>query len=219
MVQLLYSIFITEMKQLLVLLLLSLAAGAQVKSHSPLAVYSKEWDNPKYKVCNTAAGATYLNDSEKMIIYVLNLARMNPKLFRKTVLPYATEIDQHTDTTEEDYYKSLVKQMDTMLPLPLFMPDSQVFAGAQCHAVSIGASGLVTHERQDEDCKKKQYCYGECCVFGLERPLGMIVSLLIDHGWESHGHRETLFRPYHHMGVAIAPHKEYRICAVIDIMY
>ncbi len=208
------------MKHLLFILLLLLAtfARAQNKTHSPLAIYSKEWDNPKYKVCNTAAGSTYLNDSEKMFIYVMNLARMNPKLFSKTVLPYAAEIDQHTDTTEDDYYKSLVKQMDTMQPLPLFLPDSQVFAGAQCHAFELGTSGLSTHTRQSEECKKKQYCYGECCVFGLPRPLGMIVSLLIDHGYENHGHRETLFRTYRHMGVAIAPHKEYHVCAVLDII-
>jgi hypothetical protein len=47
----------------------------------------------------------------------------------------------------------------------------------------------------------------------------MIISLLVDYPWEGHGHRETLFRPYRHMGIAIAPHKGYRTCAVIDIIH
>jgi hypothetical protein len=32
---------------------------------SPLSQFSKEWNNPKYKVCNTGASAKYLSDKEK----------------------------------------------------------------------------------------------------------------------------------------------------------
>ena len=55
-------------------------------TRSPLTIFSTEWDKPEYRVCNTAADVSYLSDKEKQIIYILNLARMNPTLFGKTVV-------------------------------------------------------------------------------------------------------------------------------------
>ena len=52
---------------------------------SPLSVFSTEWDKPEYRVCNTAADASFLSEPEKQIIYVLNLARANPPLFTKKI--------------------------------------------------------------------------------------------------------------------------------------
>ena len=53
---------------------------------SPLASYSTIWNDVKYSACNTAVNAAYLTQSEKEVIYVLNLIRSYPALFCKTVL-------------------------------------------------------------------------------------------------------------------------------------
>eukprot|EP01030_Chromulinospumella_sphaerica_P019949 gene19949-biopygen17680 len=76
---------------------------------SPLAAYSSEWNADKYKACNTAANARYMSDEERTTIYILNLARTNPKLFCETVVkPYCKKAG--IDMGSEHYFKSLVKR-------------------------------------------------------------------------------------------------------------
>jgi hypothetical protein len=53
---------------------------------SPLSLYSNEWNDVKYNKCNTAVHAAYMNNTEKNVIYILNLIRSNPQLFAITVL-------------------------------------------------------------------------------------------------------------------------------------
>src|SRR5690349_13279479 len=100
------------------------AAGKPTGNETPLSSYSAEWSDAKYLACNTAAHAKYLTNDEKQIVYILNLARMNPKLFCRTVLPKAYQISSFVDTTSETYYRSLLKEMITMAPLPILQPDS-----------------------------------------------------------------------------------------------
>ena len=192
-----------------------LVDGKTSSGNSPLSAYSAEWNDPKYKACNTAEHVRYLNDVEKQIIYVLNMARMNPKLFCKTVLPHVTDISSFADTKSE-YYKSLVKEMSAMEPMGLLMPDSLCYVSANCHALTAGKKGYVGHDRQSADCKKKQHFFGECCQFGVSDPLGIIITLLIDQDTESLGHRHICLGSYTRMSPAIAPHKVYGTITVMD---
>ncbi len=186
------------------------------KKGSPLGKFSDEWNDPKYKACNTAANTTYLSATEKEIVYVLNLARMNPQLFCKTVLPRVREITSFVDTANEYYYKSLVKQMSTMDPLPLLKPDAKCFASAQCHAASTGKTGFVGHGRQTAECRKVQYFRGECCQYGVDDPLGIIVNLLVDENVESLGHRDICLGSYTKMSPSYGEHKKYGSITVLD---
>ncbi len=55
----------------------------------------KQWDNPKYRLANTAASEDYLKKEEKNIYSYLNLARMNPELFRRTFLDARLRVRYH----------------------------------------------------------------------------------------------------------------------------
>jgi uncharacterized protein YkwD len=181
-------------------------------SASPLAAYSTEWNDARYLKCNTAATANYLTNDEKKVIYILNLARMNPSLFANTVI-------KQYKVSYSAYYSSLLKTMLTMKPVQLLYPDSLCFAGAYCHAVNSGIEGYVGHERKAEACRKKWYYNGECCDYGHNKPLEIIMSLLIDEGVPSLGHREICLNDYKKIGVSIQYHKIYQYTAVLDFHY
>src|ERR1043165_5533426 len=100
----------------LLLFVLPVSVMGQGRDASPLARYAPAYEQAKYKACNTAANAAYMSPAEKEIIYILNLARMNPKLFCEMVVkPYCA--DGFVDVTSERHYKSLIKQMNKMQAL------------------------------------------------------------------------------------------------------
>jgi hypothetical protein len=133
----------THLITIIVLLLAPLGGYCKDGDKSPLAVYSAKWNDPKYRVCNTAEKVGYMTEKEKELIYVLNLARMNPKLFSETVLPRAHDISSFIDTTNEVYYKTLVATMSQMTPLGILQPDSLCMVSARCHAITSGKVGYV----------------------------------------------------------------------------
>jgi hypothetical protein len=187
-------------------------------AQSPLAKYSPEWNNPKYLACNTAKNTPYLTENEQQIIYILNLARMDPQLFCRTVLPLAYQISG-VDTSSAYYYKSLVTEMSAMKPVKILVPDMACFESAWCHALSSGTRSYVGHQRQTPECLKKKRFNGECCMYGSSSPLDIVLSLLIDEGVESLGHRKICLGSYGKMSASLQPHKGYAHVAVLDFSY
>lgn len=205
--------------------MLSLGLSAQnsavsMSAISPLASYSKEWNDIKYSRCNTAAGAAYLSNDEKELIYILNLVRTNPVLFNNTVLKKYPQVSGKPELlNNEKYYKSLVRTLANMQPLELLQPDKILFESAACHAASSGQTGYVGHKRVNSSCEKLKSYYGECCDYGNKEPLDIILSLLIDEGVASLGHRELFLRNYLKVGVSIKPHVKWGTTAVFDFSY
>lgn len=186
---------------------------------SPLADYSSLWNDPKYLKCNTAAKASYMSANERGLIYILNLARMNPSLFANTVIKKYPEKSGKGYLVNTDYYKSLLDTMRKMKPVNLLQPDSLCYTSAFCHAVSSGNAAYTGHNRQSDECREKWYFNGECCDYGNEQPLDIVLSLLIDNGVPSLGHRWICLNSYKRIGVSIQPHKGYRYNAVLDFHY
>ena len=182
---------------------------------SPLADFSAAWNDAKYLECNTAANANYLTAEEKKTIYILNMARMNPVLFANTVVKQYPEKSAGYVSRNSKYYKSLLDMMLKLKPMNLLYPDSLCFRSALCHAQTTGKAGTVTHSRTNE-CKKLEYYSGECCHYGFDTALDILMSLLIDEGVESLGHRELCLGAMNKVGVSIQPHTAYRHTAVLD---
>ena len=185
---------------------------------SPLSDFSEEWNDAKYMACNTAATANYMNEEEKNVIWVLNLARMNPKLFCSTVVKKYPEFSDNAELVNITYYQSLITTMNTMKKQNMLQPDSDCFASAQCHAYNSGVSGYTGHERSGP-CNTNQYYNGECCDYGHGNALDIVMSLLIDYDVPSLGHRTACFSPYKTIGVSIQPHKIYDTNTVLDFHF
>ena len=186
-------------------------------TRSPLTIFSTEWDKPEYQVCNTAADVSYLSDKEKQIIYILNLARMNPTLFGKTVVVQFPEYSGEEELKQSSYYRSLLEFLKNKKPMPLLYPEKTLFESAKCHAESSGVSGYVGHNRRSTACKSVETFMGECCQYGYQDPLSIVMDLLIDEGVPSLGHRIILFKPHTQIGVSLQPHNKYRWNSVLDL--
>ncbi|HEY6502661.1 MAG TPA: hypothetical protein VIZ28_01685 [Chitinophagaceae bacterium] len=199
---------------------LLLAGRNERNNHtSPLAAFSAEWNNTRYLVCNTAANAGYLSKEEKDVVYILNLLRTNPVLFANTVLQKYPDHSNQGYLRNIDEYKSLMDTLRKLKPLPLLYPDSLCFVSARCHAVSSGQAGYVGHKRRTAECEDSQYYTGECCDYGHNQALAILMALLIDEGVPSLGHRFLCLNSFSKIGVSIQPHKSYGFTAVIDFIY
>jgi hypothetical protein len=191
------------------------ARGGDREHPNPLAMYSKEWQQPRYGACNTGKDCHYLSDKEKDVLYILNMARMNPALFGKTVAIHAREIC-FSDTSSTVYYKSLIAQLRTMKPMRVLVPDSLCFVSALCHATTSGANGYTGHERQSAACKRAEHFDAECCQYGSRAAVDIVLSLLVDEGVEDLGHRSICLGNYTAMSPCCRPHKKFDIAAVLD---
>jgi hypothetical protein len=211
------------MRHYCLLLLLPLITHAQNTYRAPMAIsplseFSNAWNDPKYLAGNTAANANYMTAQEKNVIYILNLARMNPKLFCNTVVKGYPERSGNVYLANGNYYSSLLATMNNMAPLDPLQPDVNCYASAQCHALTSGLTDYVGHERKG-NCEKKKYYNGECCDYGHGNALDIVLSLLIDYDVPSLGHRDICFTNYKTLGVSIKPHKSYANNAVLDFHY
>jgi uncharacterized protein YkwD len=183
---------------------------------SPLASYSSEWNDPKYVACNTAADASYMSEEEKKLLYVLNLARTNPRLFANTVVKKFPAVVHDESLRNISEYNSLLETLRKQRPLPLVYPDSLGYVSAHCHAETSGMKGYTGHERQTRECKDSRYYTAECCHYGYTDAVAILVSLLVDQNVPSLGHRTILLSAYTTAGVSIQPHKTYGVNTVID---
>jgi uncharacterized protein YkwD len=196
---------------LLALLYTCLLAPARPASpSSPLSKYSALWNQARLARANTARNSPYLSREEKEMIHILNLARMEPRLFARTVLPH------FGDTASSTYFRSLRAEMLAMPALPPLQPDSLCWVSARCHALTSGQQGYDGHERLTDACSSREYFMGECCHYGQGSPLDMLVSLLVDEGIPSLGHRRICLGRFEKVGVAIQPHSIYGLNAVLD---
>lgn len=186
---------------------------------SPLNSFSSEWNEAKYAVANTAADVTYMSNSEKEVIHILNLARLNPTLFCNTVIKQYPVLSGRPELKNSEYYISLVVAMKKQQPLNVLQPDKRSFESAQCHAETSGETGYVGHDRKSKDCKRLLNFTGECCDYGNNNPIDIVLSLLIDEDIPSLSHRTICLTGFNKIGVSIQPHKSYRYNTVMDFNY
>ena len=144
----------------------------------------------------------------------INLARLYPKLFVKYELSDNNESTENNNyITDNDYKKSLVKDLNTMEPAIALLFDKDVYESAKCFAIESGIAGIVSHKRIN--CKR--YGHSECCSYGLSSGKEIALQWLVDDGISSLGHRKIcLDKESYNIGLNIQPHKSYGVCAVAD---
>ena len=176
------------------------------------------WDAELIRTLNTAAHAAYLNDEEKKVILFMNMARYDGQLFSETFLKaYIQEKGLENNT----YIRSLRRDLKKVQQLKALMPEQDLTAVARQHARLMGEKGRTGHDgfkKRFEPLMGNPYLHvGENCSYGYERAIDIVLSLLIDDGIEDVGHRKNILAPdFNAVGVAIRPHKTYRVNCVMD---
>lgn len=159
---------------------------------------------------NSAATIAWMSTHDREVLYWLNVARMNPSGFYNRFLLKAAQANP-----SDSYLRSLMTTMYSMKPVPALLPDKTLYDEAMCHARSSGSSGYVGHARTHAPCKK--IYSGECCSYGAESPLGVVIQLLVDDGVPSLGHRILCLEAgFKLAGIASAPHTRFGSNTVID---
>ena len=187
--------------------------------------YSNYYLEQNKKNANTAIYTDYLSDEEKKIFYYLNLVRSEPRLFLETFLSIDNQnLHQKKCKSSSEkkcpYIKSLINDLSNLEQLNYIKPNKEFFNYAYCHAKKSGKKGYIGHSRKKSGCNNLPPPYGECCHYGSEFALDIVLDLLIDCGVSNLGHREILLsNQYTMMGVSIATHKNYNYNTVLDLTY
>jgi hypothetical protein len=181
-----------------------------------LPEYAGAVNDPVLKSAFTARDVRYLTRTERDIIHILNIMRLDPPAFAAKVVQSYPERMGDPDMRKSSYYKSLLKDLQAAKPLPMLLPDEALFNFARCHATKSGLTGYVGHTRS-APCEESSIYGGECCQYGAEDALGVVMELLIDQNIPNLGHRKILMNSFTLIGVSMRPHKSYRVNTVIDL--
>jgi uncharacterized protein YkwD len=110
-------------------------------------------------------------------------------------------------------------------PLPEFILSDGMSQACQDHANDIGPKSKVSHNGSDGSSfsqRLERYgdwsgTVGENCEFGGDTGDEVIISLLVDDGCTSRGHRKNIFNPeFKYVGIGCANHQAYDHCTVLD---
>lgn len=112
--------------------------------------FSNQWTEAERKQANSAVSADYLTQVEKEIYYYLNLMRINPPRFAET---YAKAYNGSTGWENgfafDERKDSLLRELAHKEPMPVLVPDYNLFRSADCFANNCGVLGLTGHDRTE----------------------------------------------------------------------
>ena len=202
-----------DMRYLAVLLVILIPLN--LKSQS--AIWDR-WEPEVVRDLHTGRGIPYMNEEEQKVILFMNMARYDGRLFSETFLDAYVEENQVDNT---GYLRSLRKDLAAVSGLAPMVPEKDLTSVAQGHATRSGETGHVGHKdinKRFAPLRGNPYmAWGENCSYGFDEAISIVITLLIDEGIKDVGHRKNILNPdYNSVGVAIRPHKSYRVNCVMD---
>ncbi len=189
---------------------------------------------------NTAKDADYLSAQERAVIFEMNKARSNPKRYAlEVILPMKKRF---TDSENSRiYYNSdsmrimtqegtaaideCVREMKRIEPMGLLLPSEGMSRAALDHTKDQSRTGRTGHSGKDGSTPWKRMerygrwlgTCGENIDYGNKYAQAIVVSLLVDDGVPSRGHRHSILNgAFKVAGVAIGTHPKYRDMCTID---
>lgn len=218
------------MRQLL-LAVLMLLGGSLLAQKAP-----GRWDES----LNTAKDATYLTPMERAVILELNKARSNPKRYAMEVV--APMRKRFTDSKSALIYYNAdslrimtqegvaaidecVRVMGDAKPLGLLTPSKGMSRAAADHVTDQARTGKTGHTGKDRSTpwdRMNRYgrwlgTCGENIDYGNPEAQAIVISLLVDDGVPTRGHRASILNEkFQVAGVSIGSHPKYRFMCTID---
>lgn len=210
--------------------------GKSAKSAKTPSRYKREpvdetlWD---LSALDTARDADYMDEIEKDVVLEMNMARSNPrqyaelyieprlKKFKGNVYGGMMQTNEGAAAVNE-----CIRFMGSHKSLPALSPSDGLTHAAKDHADSQSLTDQTGHtgtDGSDPFSRMRRYgsysgAAGENVSYGSKTAREIVVTLLIDDGVKSRGHRKNIMgKDYTHAGVAFAPaHKAYGCECVLD---
>ncbi len=195
----------------LVLLTISVSAFAQDKNFP-------QWTADEVKKANTAEKVTFMTDTEKEVVYLCNLARLNGAKF------WDTYMQKYVKGKNTSCVTSLKQELAEAKDLQMLNIDEGLMKQSASHAEDMGENGMIGHTSSEgNDIESRLLKFygstfgGENCDYGHDKAMDIVASLLIDEGVSNYTHRKNILKSkYLAIGVAIRPHENYHFNCVQD---
>ena len=179
---------------------------------------------------------TFLSKLEQEVLIELNRARTDPKTYAKyvkaimkyyegNIIQYPGEIAIMTNegvSAAEECYEFLMAAE----PLDTLRPSRGLSLAAKDHAEDQGETSETGHTGRDGSSpfdRIERYgrwlsTAGENIDYGNDNARRIVLSLIIDDGVPTRGHRANIFNSqFKAAGIACGPHQKYRHMCVIDL--
>ena len=188
------------------------------------------------KELDTAREVSYLSEKEKDIILEMNMVRFNPAMYaehmmkwmeafydEKKILSIPGKIPYLTNEGKEAYLECM-KVLSQTAPTPVLKVSHGMSKACKVLVLDQGSTGSTGHKSSSNTTpgdRLKQFgtpvgYFAENIHYGDIEPRFVVISLLIDDGVKSRGHRKTLLsNEYNFTGIALGNHKDYGGMCVI----
>jgi uncharacterized protein YkwD len=155
---------------------------------------------------NTGKGMSYLNEMDKMMIREINFVRHYPNVYAALIQNYLAEESTTWGVKKAEYDAAmeLIAELNSLQPLPILQPSECVYKAAKIHGLDCQKRGFTDHTGSDKSSpfdrisKQCPNMHGSENIVGggLSKGVrGMVISLLIDSGISSRGHRYNILNP------------------------
>lgn len=178
----------------------------------------------------------YLTDLEKEVVRELNRVRRDPqgyvthlkalkKLYEGNMVYYPGEATLMTNEGVEAV-DECIQFLENAQPIDTLGPSEGMSKAARDHMKEQSRSGKTGHTGDDgsspfdriERYGQWERTAGENIDYGSNDARRIVISLLVDDGVPSRGHRENIFNPeFRKVGVACGTHKQYRYMCVMTL--
>lgn len=163
-------------------------------------------------------------DSEQVsaaaVLREINLARENPSLYA-TLAAESRPFHMIEHGRAVDEAVRFLKRARPLPPLTLSSGMSRA-AADHCAEQTDGQTGHDGSDRSTPGDRISRYgtwsvSWGENISYGQKTARGIVLTLIIDDGIRSRGHRKNIFNPkFNYAGAAFGPHARYRTVCSID---
>jgi uncharacterized protein YkwD len=199
----------------------------------PLESMSSKW---RREAVDTGASAEYLTETERQVLLEINKVRADPAEYAKRYLaplrqlyigklfrvPGETAISTNEGAAALD---ECIKELQQTRPRQVLSPRKGMSQAARDHAKDQSRTGATGHTGKDGSTASERInrygkwdiAAGENIDYGNGSPRMIVVSLLVDDGVPSRGHRRNLLdRAFRLIGLSAGSHPLYRYMCVMD---
>ncbi len=108
----------------------------------------KSFRHPKYTQANTAKDVPFLSEEEKKMVFLMNLARMNPTLFLETFVK--SHAEKHTDMSDSALLDLLSSRLKEGEGNAQMLPNELLTQAADVHCEDMAKNDFVGHDGSNE---------------------------------------------------------------------